>query len=92
MCLSSAHKNKWTVRSDCQQQCSLCLKVEGAIPYYYLPLTRGVTRKLERRGNAAIDCTYSRSQSAPMSGNETLVPRLCLPGNEAKYCYVAVEA
>ncbi len=34
---------------------------------------RGVTRKLQRRGDVAIDCTYSRSQSATMSGNETQV-------------------
>ncbi len=26
------------MRLDYQQQCSLCHEVEGAIPYYYLPL------------------------------------------------------
>ncbi len=36
-------------------------------------LSRGVTRKSEQRGDVATGCTYSRSQSATISGNETQV-------------------
>ncbi len=39
---------------------------------------RGVTRKSEQRGEVATGCTYSRSQSATMSGNET--PIASFPG------------
>ncbi len=44
VCLSPAHKNKWTIRSSRDQPCSLCHAVDGAIPYYYLPLPDKIRR------------------------------------------------
>lgn len=65
--LSRAHNNRWTIRLENSEQCSLCHESEGAIPYYYLPLPDKIGRWCVDESHVSEnDCTLG--WASPLAG------------------------